>query len=98
MVEQEQNTLEIPKPQWCQCEHFSCESYTEFDQRYRMVKDNGVITDRVTLDGIDYKGGDTVPNCIANCEIKERIFHKDKYGEYHKELKKVKPGQKKGKR
>lgn len=96
MANQENNRPKKINPEWCKCNNFSCNSSSE-NTRLRMVKDDqGVITDRVTLDGIEYKGG-IVSNDVVNCEIRERIYHKDRYGEYHKELKKIKPGQKKQK-
>jgi hypothetical protein len=65
----------------CRCENFSCESSINSNQRFRFVKEDNCITDRIILDGIVYKSGLT-ENEIANCELKTRVDYKDKNGEH----------------
>jgi hypothetical protein len=76
------------KVEKCKCENFSCDSMItkindnyEIDKnnRFRFVKENNCITDRITLDGIEYKGGIT-ENDISHCEFKHRISYRDKDG------------------
>jgi len=64
----------------CICENFSYESARP-NERFRFVKENGVITNRINLDGIEYHGG-ICPNDISHCEIKERVIYKDKSGQH----------------
>jgi len=63
----------------CFCQNFSCESTLQENIRFRFAKENGAITDRINLDGVEYKSGLT-PNDIANCELKTRVVFKDKLG------------------
>lgn len=91
---------------WCQCERFSCEQtisrnedgtlVTRQDIRFRYVKDEkGVITNRTTIDGVEYKGGHT-NNSIPDCEIKIRAsWYKDNFGQHKIKVEKEKEGQKK---
>jgi hypothetical protein len=63
----------------CICKNFSCEPTLQENIRFRFVKEDNAITDRINLDGVEYKSGLT-PNDIANCEIKSRVCFKDKMG------------------
>jgi len=63
----------------CFCKDFSCESTLQENTRFRFAKENGAITDRINLDGIEYHSGLT-PNDIAHCELKPRVCFKDKLG------------------
>ena len=65
----------------CFCKNFSCESTLQQNIRFRFVKEQGVITDRINLDGEEFKSGLT-PNDIANCELKQRTPFKDKLGNH----------------
>jgi hypothetical protein len=67
---------------------FSCEPSLQPDQRFRFVKEDNCITDRITLDGIVYKGGIT-ENDISNCELKPRVTYKDKQGIHEPDEKKL---------
>jgi hypothetical protein len=63
----------------CFCKNFSCESSLQQNIRFRFVKEQGVITDRINLDGEEYKSGLT-QNDITHCELKPRVVYKDKLG------------------
>ena len=97
------------KVEKCKCEHFSCDSMVtkindnyEIDKnnRFRFVKEDNCITDRINLDGIEYKGGIT-ENDISNCEIKTRVSYRDKDGFHEKptghDLRSIKNDNRKGK-
>ena len=58
---------------------FSCESSLRSNERFRFVKEQNTITDRINLDGLEYCSGLTA-NDIAHCELKERVVYKDKMG------------------
>lgn len=84
------------KIEHCKCFNFNCDDVItkvngeyEIDQhqRFRFVKEDGVITDRINLNGKEYLGGLT-PNCISNCEIKSRIQYKDSTGKHDNRKKK----------
>jgi len=60
---------------------FSCEPISAKNQRFRFVKENNWITDRVTFEGQEYKSGLT-SNDIAHCELKSRVVYRDKTGEH----------------
>ena len=79
----------------CRCKRFSCESVTvkletgvfsiDSTSRFRFVKDeDGFITSRTEVDGVEYKGGRT-GNSILDCELRGRsssvIFCKNDSGE-----------------
>ena len=63
----------------CVCFYRSCENSTIPNQRFQFVKEDSVITDRIYIDGKEYKSGPT-PNDIAHCEIKCRVKYKDAEG------------------
>lgn len=91
---------------WCQCERFSCEQtisrmgdgtlVNRQDIRFRCVKnEKGAITDRTTIDGVEYEGGHT-NNSIPGCEIRPRVFwYRDSLGRHENKVEKEKEGQKK---
>ena len=56
----------------CICEHFSCETppSLEKNERFRFVKEKGVITSQIVVGGITYRGGPCSGD-ISNCEIRE---------------------------
>jgi hypothetical protein len=69
---------------------FSCEPITEQvngeyvqaeNRRFRFVKENNSITDRITFEGQEIKGGLTA-NDIAHCELKKRVIYIDRTGEH----------------
>lgn len=65
----------------CFCQNFSCESTLQENIRFRFVKEDNCITDRINLDGEDFYS-EVTPNDIAHCELKPRTPYKDKLG-YH---------------
>lgn len=79
----------------CRCDRFSCESVTiktetgdfsiDSTSRFRFVKDeDGCITNRTEVDGVEYRGGHT-SNSILDCELRGRsscvVFCKNDSGE-----------------
>jgi hypothetical protein len=61
---------------------FSCEPTIKENIRFRFVKRDNCITDRINLDGEEFCSGLT-PNDIAHCELKPRVVFKDKLGTHN---------------
>jgi len=69
------------KQERCYCKDFHCESTVEKigddyilsqNERFRFVKENGVITDEIIVRGVTYKGGIT-DGAIADCPIRRDL-------------------------
>lgn len=69
------------KQERCYCKNFHCESViekngdsyrTSLDEKFRFVKENGIITDEIILRGVTYKGGIT-DGAIADCPIRRDL-------------------------
>ena len=93
----------MPK-ELCYCKHFHCEQVVEkigenyeisSNQRFRFVKDNdGVITDKVIIKSIEYKGG-IVDGIIPDCPIRRDLVKEGKDPTKHSKVKKEKKHHKK---
>jgi len=71
----------------CKCFYRSCERSSIPNKRFQFVKEDGVITDRIYINGKEFKSGLT-PNDIDHCELKCRVKYKDNTG-VHDNRKKV---------
>jgi len=63
----------------CFCNNFSCEPTLKENQRFRFVKEEGSITNRINLNGIQYYSG-VIDVDIEHCELRHRVRYQDREG------------------